>query len=274
MANQSWAQPSGQPPEWAVEDGADATSSHSDPAQPAAPQRHAIGDALAAIEHSLDEVGTAQWQDVPESELRELTRRVARVSARLSAHQMAAARCMEKAGTARRAGATSTGQMMAGDFGGDRRGAEDLVRTAGTLDEAGASATQEALAAGDISPEQAKIIGRTVNALPKHLTERERLEVETKLLDAAGRLSLTDLRRLGLTRTTAKRYTATFPMSHVDEAAALVVAVPVRPGGVHVGHPAVQRRAVARNRGAVRAADAQARHLQPGAAENGGGHLI
>lgn len=195
MANQSWAQPSGQPPEWAVEDGADATSSHSDPAQPAAPQRHAIGDALAAIEHSLDEVGTAQWQDVPESELRELTRRVARVSARLSAHQMAAARCMEKAGTARRAGATSTGQMMAGDFGGDRRGAEDLVRTAGTLDEAGASATQEALAAGDISPEQAKIIGRTVNALPKHLTERERLEVETKLLDAAGRLSLTDLRR-------------------------------------------------------------------------------
>ena len=40
-----------------------------------------------------------------------------------------------------------------------------------------------------------------------------------------GRSTLTDLRRLGLIRTTAKGYTATFPMSHVDEAAALVVAV-------------------------------------------------
>lgn len=195
MANQSWAQPSGQPPEWAVEDGADATSSHSAPAELAAPQRPAIEDAVAAIEHTLDEVGPAQWQDVPESELRDLARRVARVSARLSAHQMAAGRRMEKAGTARRVGATSTGQLMANDFGGDRRGAEDLVRTAGTLEEAGASATQEALAAGDISPEQAKIVGRTVNALPKHLTERERREVERKLLAEAGHLSLTDLRR-------------------------------------------------------------------------------
>ena len=40
-----------------------------------------------------------------------------------------------------------------------------------------------------------------------------------------SRSTLTELRRLGLARTTAKGYTATFPMSHVDEAAALVVSV-------------------------------------------------
>lgn len=40
-----------------------------------------------------------------------------------------------------------------------------------------------------------------------------------------SRSSLTDLRRLGLTRTTAKGYTAAFPLSHVDEAAVLVVSV-------------------------------------------------
>ncbi|MCK0112103.1 HNH endonuclease [Ornithinimicrobium sp. F0845] len=197
MANQSWAQPSGRPPEWAVEDGARTTSSHSDPPESAAPQRHAIGEALTAIEESLDGVGTAQWQDVPEPQVRDLTRRIARLTARLSAHQMAAAQVMEKAGTARRAGATSTGQMMANDFGGDRRGSEDLVRTAGALEESGASATQDALAAGDISQEQAKIIGRTVAALPKYLTDQERREVEQKLLGAASRLSLTDLRRRG-----------------------------------------------------------------------------
>ena len=40
-----------------------------------------------------------------------------------------------------------------------------------------------------------------------------------------SRSTLTELRRLGLARTTAKGYTATIPMSHVDEAAALVVRV-------------------------------------------------
>lgn len=192
MALQGWAQPAGQPPEWAV-DGADTTSSHSDPARPDAP--HPIGEALTAIEESLDGVATAQWQDVPEPEVRDLTRRIARLTARLCAHQMSAAQVMEKAGTARRAGATSTGQLMANDFGGDRRGAEDLVRTAGVLEESGAAATQAALAAGDVSQEQAKIVGKTVAALPKHLKDHERREVEQKLLGEAGRLSLSDLRR-------------------------------------------------------------------------------
>lgn len=40
-----------------------------------------------------------------------------------------------------------------------------------------------------------------------------------------GWSSLADLRRLGLTRCSAKGYTAAFPLTHVDEAAALVVAV-------------------------------------------------
>lgn len=40
-----------------------------------------------------------------------------------------------------------------------------------------------------------------------------------------SRSSLTDLRRLGLSRHSANGYTAAFPMSHVDEAAVLVVSV-------------------------------------------------
>ena len=192
MAIQSWAQPSRQPPEWAVEDGTGTRSSHSDPS--GQDPVHAV---LTRIEQSLDEMSPAVWQDVPEPELRQLSRRVARLSARLAAHQMAAARCMDRAGTARRAGASSTGQMMANDFGGDRRSADDLVRTAGVLAESGASATEDALGSGDISPDQAKIIGRTLAALPGYLTEQERLQIEAGLLDDAGRLSLADLRRRG-----------------------------------------------------------------------------
>lgn len=209
MAIQGWAQPSGQPPEWAVDDGTNQASSHSDPAA-AKPMEHPIGKpteypihnptehpiaaALTAVEGALDAVDPTLWQDVPDASLRGLTRRIARLSARLSAHHIAAARSMERVGTARQAGATSTGQLMANDFGGDRRTAEDLVRTAGMLEDSGASATESALGAGDISHDQAKIIGRTVAALPKHLTEQERAQVEQKLLAEAAKLSLRDLR--------------------------------------------------------------------------------
>lgn len=190
MALQGWAQPSSEPPEWAVEAGA---RTHSSPS--AESSNTPIEGALSQIEQVLDGVSTGGWRSVPEGHVRDLTVRLARLSARLCAHHMAAARVMEEAGIAHRAGAASTGQLMAKDFGGDRRATDDLVRTARVLEESGASATEGALAAGRISQSQAKVIGRTVAALPKHLTEQEREEVERHLLVEAQRLSLADLRR-------------------------------------------------------------------------------
>jgi hypothetical protein len=119
--------------------------------------------------------------------------RVARLMARLAARDAALIRRIDQAELAKAAGATSTGALLAGDFGGDRAGAGRLVHTAKNLEVA--SLTEKALAAGQISFDKAEVVSRAVAGLPTDLDQLTRLRVEKRLLADAKRLSLPDLRR-------------------------------------------------------------------------------
>jgi len=119
--------------------------------------------------------------------------RLARVIARLAAHDAALIRRIDEAELAKASGMTSTGALLAGDFGGDRAGSARLVHTAKNLEVA--SLTEKALSSGELSYDKAAVVSKAIAELPEDLDEMSRLRVEKRLLDDAKRLSLPDLRR-------------------------------------------------------------------------------
>ena len=84
---------------------------------------------------------------------------------------MAVSRALDETGLAKASGASSTGAMLAGSFGGDRRAADGLINQAKQLDRA--PATGDALARGEIGPAQAAIIAAAVADLPDNDTGAE-----------------------------------------------------------------------------------------------------
>lgn len=134
---------------------------------------------------------------------------LARLEARVKAHQMAAARAADASKAAKIVGATSTAAAMAGSFGGDESAAASLVKKAKKLRPG--SATERALAQGEVSPAQANLIADKLNGLKGDPTDAQREGCETQLLDDAKKLSLKDLARR------ADRITDTFaPEDDVD----------------------------------------------------------
>ena len=115
-----------------------------------------------------------------------------RVEARVKAQQMAGTRALDASGLAKAEGASSTGAMLAGSFGGDRRAGDQLVHLGKTLESA--TRTEEALARGQIGPSQAAIIAGAISDLPEETTAEQKQACEDTLIGDAGRLSLKDLR--------------------------------------------------------------------------------
>lgn len=150
---------------------------------------HLVVACTNALHRVLDDMGAASWNDLDDSTVRSLVADLSRVQARVQAQQLRGAAKLESSGAARKAGKTSTGDLLAGDFGGDRAGADAFVRASRQV--APESATQAALAAGDISFPQAQVIGRALAGVP----EQHRQLAETALLREAQTLSLKDLRR-------------------------------------------------------------------------------
>lgn len=148
-------------------------------------------DSAAAL---LDAHPTDIWAGVDAGTVRGELRRLSQVVARLGAHQVAAARSLEASGAASRAGMTSTGALIAADFGGDRAAAERISRAAADLEEAQASATERALSSGQITTTQAGIIAGALAKLPERVSERQRQECESNLLRDAERQSVGGLR--------------------------------------------------------------------------------
>lgn len=153
---------------------------------------HPLPVGVASIEHALDGMPVGGWDGLEPQLVRELATRMMRAEARLKAHQLAAARALEASGIAKQSGATSTGAMLAGSFGGDRRAAESMVHRGKAL--AGAPTTQDALAAGEIGDAQAGIIAAAVNDLPDDTTDEQKQSCEKSLIDDAAKYSLKDLR--------------------------------------------------------------------------------
>lgn len=153
---------------------------------------HPLVVAVEQIEGALDRMSLGAWDGLAATEIKPLVERLMRVEARVKGQQIAAARVLDASGLAKQAGSTSTGAMLAGTFGGDRRAADAMVNQGKAL--ASAPATEEALARGDIGSSQAAIIASAVSGLPDDTTPEQRQACEDTLIGDAGRYSLKDLR--------------------------------------------------------------------------------
>jgi hypothetical protein len=153
---------------------------------------HPLTGGVAAIEAALDQMPIDGWPGLEPDALRSAAERLMRVEARVKAHLMAATRALDASGAAKSAGATSTGDLLAGAFGGDRRAADAMVHRGKKL--GAAPGTQDALAAGQIGAAQADIIAGAISGLPDDVSADDRQTCEDTLIGDAGRLSLKDLR--------------------------------------------------------------------------------
>ena len=154
---------------------------------------HPLVEAVAGVHASLDHMALEAWKGLEASQVRRLTEEIGRAEARLAAQKMAAARALEVAGTARQVGATSTGNLLAQDFGGDDRAGRRVVQTAKKLEST--RQTETALARGEITFDQSEVIASGLSMLPADVSESQRDLAERTLLKDAQRLNLRDLRR-------------------------------------------------------------------------------
>ena len=157
----------------------------------------------------LDSMSLDAYDDMAGSECAALATSLMRASARVKAHELAATLRVKTSGEARRQGASSTGSLLAGGFGGDRKAADRTVKQAEKL--AAASQTQQALAKGSISAKQAELITRTLENLPDTVTDVQREACETQLLCDAPTMDLKALSRR------ADRIADVFAPDEVDE---------------------------------------------------------
>src|SRR5690606_27898029 len=105
---------------------------------------------------------------------------LAKATARISAHQIAGARVVEKSKLARKHGAVSTGDLLGRDLGNDISAGNRLLRAANDI--APASKTEDALADGRLSARQAQIIGKGLAQLPQEVTREQRQRAEERLI--------------------------------------------------------------------------------------------
>jgi hypothetical protein len=145
-----------------------------------------LTNAQAAMSSPYDPLVSAE-------QARVIVAQIGRLEAQLASRKAAFIRIVDSAELAKRAGSTSTGSLISGDFGGDRASASRQVRTARNL--AKATVTDQALAAGDISADKAAVIAGAIAGLPESLDEHTRLRVEKRLIIDAKLYSLPDLRR-------------------------------------------------------------------------------
>ena len=168
---------------------------------------HGVLDEFAALSDS-------DLEDVGDAGVRAASRSLAQAKARIDAVLMVLARTLDERGAARAAGATSTGAMLAGDFGGDRPAAARMVRTARRL--TNAPATHSALGAGALAGEQAGIIAAALTRLPVGLDAAARRGLEDWLIAQAKVLSIQDLARAAM-RSAAAFKTRAEADVHEDE---------------------------------------------------------
>jgi hypothetical protein len=164
---------------------------------------------VAAAAGVLDALGTDSYGSMAPVELAATAVQLGRLKARVAAHEMAVARAMESTKAAKALGATSTGALLAGGFGGDLAAGNRVVNRAKRLGQA--SQTQQALTRGEITVGQAELIAKTLRGLPGDVSAQDREACETQLLDDAKKLTLKDLGRR------ADRISDVFAPDDVDE---------------------------------------------------------
>ena len=157
---------------------------------------HPLVCAVELIEGALDGMNTDGWSGLAPLDVKDLSERLLRIEARVNAHQFAAVRALDASGLAKELGASSTGALLAGVFGGDRRAGDRMVYAGKVLETA--PQTQDALAGGLIDQAQASIIASAIGGLPVETTPEQKQACEDTLIGEAHRFTLKDLRRRAL----------------------------------------------------------------------------
>lgn len=83
---------------------------------------------LAEVGALLDSIGLDTYANLAVSEQVAACETLARIEARVKAHQLAAARAADESSAPKSVGATSTGAMLANSFGGDPAAGSRLVK--------------------------------------------------------------------------------------------------------------------------------------------------
>lgn len=135
----------------------------------------------------------AAWAEVSPDHARLASGRLASARARLDAVLMSAAARVRDGVIAAGGSPGQASTLLAREFGGDRRETGGLLALHEQLCDR--PATREAFVDGALSKDQAGVIARGVNSLPDWVSGADRARAEKSLLDAAGELSLIDLRR-------------------------------------------------------------------------------
>ncbi len=155
-------------------------------------------DALTALESAVDGarkvLGGGLWR-LPETDILDVLRRIHAVNARLQSLQLTVVREADTRGVPSTLGAVSTPAFLDGAL----RMSPGLAREHAKLATAFATSftdTGAALAAGEISYEQAKAIYDTVSGLPSKATADDRHRAEQFLLSHADALNAKDLKGL------------------------------------------------------------------------------
>ena len=176
--------------------------------------RTGTADLLRQMHTLLDRADTSDVVGAPAaaSALREVDRLIARVQAVRLALLAEADRCQ----VAAQSGASGTPAWLASATRTDGAAASRDVRLASALDTT-LPATREALTAGDLSTDHARVIATTTTALPPGLRPDQKAAIEASLVAAARHLDPTTLRRQARRALAAAQATQAEVDAHEDQ---------------------------------------------------------
>src|SRR5680860_1155433 len=149
---------------------------------------------VAGVRGRLAELGEVIWAAKPPEDLLAVNVEIERLRSTLAAVQAQVAVEIDATGAQKAEEYASSADYLTAVSGGRRGHGNRLLHTAREVT-GERNATGDALAAGEISPEQAEVIVRVIDKLP---TDTELREVAEKyLLQAAEELNATELRTVG-----------------------------------------------------------------------------
>ncbi len=152
---------------------------------------HPLGTGVQLLERALDAMPIGGWDGLDDELVKDLATRLMRVESRVKVHQAAATRVLDESGLARRSGASSTGALLAKEFGGDRAAGDRSVRTGRALQ--GAHRVEQAMADGEITERQARTIADATRDLD--VSSEVKDQCEAQLIADSKTLTAKDLQR-------------------------------------------------------------------------------
>jgi hypothetical protein len=156
---------------------------------------HPISGFVTGLAAALDQVAAAPAWSMSTAEQQSVLVELARAQARLDELRLRVLVSADRNDIGAEAGSVCTAAWLAQHTHQARPHAAADVRLAHRLDET-CQPTRQALAAGTISTEQARIITHAVTDLPDQLPDPDRRHAEHAVLDAAPTLTLPQLRIL------------------------------------------------------------------------------